>query len=81
MTRKKVVDPQDDIDTTCKLLCDEASNHMKVRNYNRALNVYNKVSALFDLNSIFVLVVVFALSFKLYILRLCTVNIRSTLLE
>lgn len=43
MTRKKVVDPQDDIDTCCKLLCDEASNHMKVRNYHRALKVYNKV--------------------------------------
>ncbi|XP_037032171.1 tetratricopeptide repeat protein 25-like [Bradysia coprophila] len=42
MTRKKVVDPQDEIDTCCKLLCDEASNHMKVRNYHRALNVYNK---------------------------------------
>lgn len=43
MTRKKVVDPQEDLDATCKLLCDEASNHMKVRNYSRALNVYNKV--------------------------------------
>lgn len=44
MTRKKVVDPQDDIDASCKLLCDEALNHMKVRNYQRALNVYNKVN-------------------------------------
>lgn len=45
MGRKKVAkDPQDDIDATCKLLCDEARNHMKVRNYIKALNVYMKVS-------------------------------------
>lgn len=45
MPRKKAVkDPQDEIDATCKLLCDEARNHMKVRNYIKALAVYNKVS-------------------------------------
>lgn len=45
MGRKKPAkDPQDDIDATCKLLCDEARNHMKVRNYIKALNVYMKVS-------------------------------------
>lgn len=44
MPRKKVVkDPQDEIDATCKLLCDEAANHMKVRNYTKALTVYQKV--------------------------------------
>lgn len=44
MPRKKTAkDPQEDIDATCKLLCDEASNHMKVRNYVKALSVYNKV--------------------------------------
>ncbi len=52
MTRKKVVDPQDDIDTCSKLLCDEASNHMKVRNYHRALNVYNKVNAFFNTSNL-----------------------------
>lgn len=45
MARKKVVkDPQDEIDAACKLLCDEAANHMKVRNYNKALNAYQKVN-------------------------------------
>lgn len=48
MPKKRVVrDPQDEIDAQCKLLCDEAGNHMKVRNYTRALSVYEKVS-LFD---------------------------------
>lgn len=44
MPRKKPVkDPQDEIDAACKLLCDEAANHMKVRNYTKALTVYEKV--------------------------------------
>lgn len=44
MTRKKPVkDPQAELDATCKLLCDEARNHMKVRNFVKALSVYNKV--------------------------------------
>lgn len=44
MPRKKAVkDPQEEIEATCKLLCDEAANHMKVRNYTKALNVYQKV--------------------------------------
>lgn len=44
MARKKIArDPQDEIDATCKLLCDEAANHMKVRNYTKALSVYRKV--------------------------------------
>lgn len=29
---------------TIRLLCDEASNHMKVRNYTRALTTYNQVT-------------------------------------
>lgn len=39
-------DPQEEIDAACKLLCDEAANHMKVRNYTKALNVYQKVCKL-----------------------------------
>lgn len=47
MTRKKVLkDPQDEIDAACKLLCDEAANHMKVRTYSKALKVYQKVNKL-----------------------------------
>lgn len=47
MARKKVIkDPQEEIDAACKLLCDEAANHMKVRNYTKALNVYQKVNKL-----------------------------------
>lgn len=47
MARKKVAkDPQDEIDAACKLLCDEAANHMKVRNYTKALSAYQKVSNL-----------------------------------
>lgn len=42
--KKPPKDTQDDVDAICKLLCDEARNHMKVRNYTKALNVYNKVS-------------------------------------
>lgn len=46
MGRKKVVkDSHDELEIACKLLCDEAANHMKVRNYTRALAVYVKVSA------------------------------------
>lgn len=45
MPKKRVVrDPQDEVDAQCKLLCDEAGNHMKVRNYTRALSVYQKVN-------------------------------------
>lgn len=47
MARKKVMkDPQDEIDAACKLLCDEAANHMKVRNYTKALSAYQKVCQL-----------------------------------
>lgn len=45
MPRKKPIkDPQAELDATCKLLCDEARNHMKVRNFLKALSVYNKVN-------------------------------------
>lgn len=44
MGRKKVIrDPIEEIEANCKLLCDEAANHMKARNYYRALSVYQKV--------------------------------------
>lgn len=36
-------DPQEEIEATCKLLFDEAANLMKVRNYTKALSVYQKV--------------------------------------
>lgn len=42
--RKPAKDPQEEIEATCKLLCDEAANHMKNRNYTRALSVYEKVT-------------------------------------
>lgn len=41
--RKPLKDPQEEIEATCKLLCDEAANYMKNRNYTRALSVYEKV--------------------------------------
>lgn len=45
MPKKRIIrDPHDEIEAQCKLLCDEAANHMKVRNYTRALNVYKKVN-------------------------------------
>lgn len=41
--KKPAKDPRDDLEATCKLLCGEALNHMKVRNYSKAFLVYNKV--------------------------------------
>lgn len=49
MGRRKVKDPREAYESTCKLLCDEAANHMKVRNYTRALSVYSQVYIQFSL--------------------------------
>lgn len=47
MSRKKGKKaPENDDDAVSRLLVDEASNHMKVRNYPKALITYNKVSKL-----------------------------------
>lgn len=44
MGRKKVIkDPQEELEAECKLLIDEATNLMKVRNYTKALSIYQKV--------------------------------------
>lgn len=44
MGRKKVMkDPQEELEAECKLLIDEATNLMKVRNYTKALTIYQKV--------------------------------------
>lgn len=44
MGRKKVTrDPQEELEAECKLLIDEATNLMKVRNYTKALTIYQKV--------------------------------------
>lgn len=60
MPKKKVAkDPQDELDATCKLLCDEAANHMKVRNYTKALSVYQKVGNVLLFDSIGVLCLCF----------------------
>ena len=41
--RKQKKIPRDDGDATSKLLCDEAANHMKVRNFAKAMTVYTQV--------------------------------------
>lgn len=38
---------ENEIDNTSRLLCDEAANHMKVRNYPKALKAYMQVSSTF----------------------------------
>lgn len=44
MGRKKAMkDPQEELEAECKLLIDEATNLMKVRNYTKALTIYQKV--------------------------------------
>lgn len=35
--------PKDEIDSMRKILCDEASNHMKMRNYTMALTGFHQV--------------------------------------
>lgn len=42
--KKQKVDTLEEIETTIKLLCDQSNNHMKVREYYKALKGYNKVS-------------------------------------
>ncbi|XP_067633437.1 outer dynein arm-docking complex subunit 4 isoform X2 [Eurosta solidaginis] len=43
MPRKKSkVDPFEEMETNIKLLCDQSHNHMKVREYGRALSGYNQ---------------------------------------
>lgn len=45
MGRKKVLkDPQEELEAESKLLIDEATNLMKVRNYTKALTIYKKVN-------------------------------------
>ncbi|XP_030244680.1 tetratricopeptide repeat protein 25 isoform X2 [Drosophila navojoa] len=40
--KKQKVDTLEEIETTIKLLCDQSNNHMKVREYYKALKGYNK---------------------------------------
>ncbi|KNC23380.1 hypothetical protein FF38_00776 [Lucilia cuprina] len=43
MPRKKAkVDTLEEIETSIKLLCDQSKNHMKSREYEKALNGYNQ---------------------------------------
>ncbi|XP_023167412.1 tetratricopeptide repeat protein 25 isoform X2 [Drosophila hydei] len=46
--KKQKVDTLEEIETTIKLLCDQSNNHMKVREYYKALKGYNKA---LELNS------------------------------
>lgn len=47
MPRKKPkVDTQEEIEICIKLLCDQSKNHMKSREYEKALNGYNQVNFL-----------------------------------
>lgn len=41
--RRNKVDPLEELETCTKLLCDQSHNHMKVREYDKALIGYNKV--------------------------------------
>jgi len=45
MPRKKPkqIDPIEEMENTIKLLCDQSKNHMKVREYDKALAGYNQV--------------------------------------
>jgi hypothetical protein len=45
MSRKRTKkNPKDEINAMRKILCDEASNQMKVRNFAKALIGFNQVS-------------------------------------
>lgn len=44
--RKSAKNAIDELEANCKLLCDEARNHMKMHNYPKALSVYSKVGVL-----------------------------------
>ncbi|XP_032590757.1 outer dynein arm-docking complex subunit 4 isoform X2 [Drosophila grimshawi] len=46
--KKQKVDTLEEIETNIKLLCDQSNNHMKVREYYKALNGYNQA---LELNS------------------------------
>lgn len=51
MTRKKAkVDTIEEIETCIKLFCDQSKNHMKTREYEKALFGYNQVRELFLIN-------------------------------
>lgn len=41
---KPKIDPSDEMEMNIKLLCDQAANHMKCRNYSKALGGYCQVS-------------------------------------
>lgn len=45
--RKSAKNAVDELEANCKLLCDEARNHMKLHNYTKALSVYTKVLIIF----------------------------------
>jgi len=47
--KKQKVDTLEEIETNIKLLCDQSNNHMKVREYYKALTGYNQVNIIFDL--------------------------------
>lgn len=42
--KKQKVDTLEEIETNIKLLCDQSNNHMKVREYYKALTGYNQVN-------------------------------------
>lgn len=47
MPRKKAkIDTFEEIETSIKLLCDQSKNHMKSREYEKALIGYNQVNKL-----------------------------------
>ena len=43
--QKRKKNPKDEIEAMRKILCDEATNQMKMRNYAKALIGFNQVSA------------------------------------
>lgn len=47
--KKQKVDTLEEIETNIKLLCDQSNNHMKVREYYKALTGYNQVNYIFIL--------------------------------
>jgi len=49
--KKQKVDTLEEIETNIKLLCDQSNNHMKVREYYKALTGYNQVNIIFNLTT------------------------------
>lgn len=50
MSRKRTKkNPKDEMDTMRKIMCDEATNQMKVRNFTKALIGFNQVRYIFTL--------------------------------